>query len=72
MLHAPYPIHHDRHLQNATIWTGAGNGFEVIRGNIMLDGGLIKRVGEVDDFDSVLQDPNFRHLDAQGKWVSPG
>ena len=40
----------------------------------MLDGGLIKRVGEleVDDFDSVLQDPNFRHLDAQGKWVSPG
>lgn len=35
-------------IRNATIWTGRNNGLQVIIGDIILDGGLIKAVGQVD------------------------
>lgn len=35
-------------LRNASIWTGGLNGREVIRGDILLDKGLIKAIGTID------------------------
>lgn len=34
-------------VRNATIWTGEGNGKEVFHGDVFLDGGLIKAIGNV-------------------------
>ncbi|KAI0692924.1 composite domain of metallo-dependent hydrolase [Cerioporus squamosus] len=54
-------------IQNATIWTGGRNGLEVVRGDILLDGGIIKEIGNSD-----LESEDVAHVDAQGKWVTPG
>lgn len=35
-------------LRNAKIWTGRVDGLEVVEGDILLDRGLIKAVGDVD------------------------
>ncbi|RPD56488.1 composite domain of metallo-dependent hydrolase [Lentinus tigrinus ALCF2SS1-7] len=56
-------------IKNATIWTGGREGFEVVHGDILLDGGLIRKVGSLDmDLESL----SATHIDAQGKWVTPG
>lgn len=34
-------------IRNATIWTGGGDGREVISGDIFVNGGIIKAVGSV-------------------------
>ncbi|KAJ7322932.1 carbohydrate esterase family 9 protein [Mycena albidolilacea] len=58
-------------IRNATIWTGQANGNVVIQGDILIDKGLIKKVGSVDE--SVLRSyPDVVVLDAAGSWVSPG
>ncbi|KAJ6572059.1 carbohydrate esterase family 9 protein [Mycena capillaripes] len=58
-------------IRNATIWTGLDNGSEVIQGDILVDKGLIKKVGSVDK--SVLRSyGDVEVLDAGGSWVSPG
>jgi hypothetical protein len=58
-------------IRNATIWTGLDNGNEVIQGDILIDKGLIKKVGSVDE--SVLRSyADIVVLDAAGSWVSPG
>ncbi|KAJ7322929.1 carbohydrate esterase family 9 protein [Mycena albidolilacea] len=58
-------------IRNATIWTGLDNGNEVIRGDILIDKGLIKKVGIVDE--SILRSyADLVVLDAAGSWVSPG
>ena len=36
-------------IRNATIWTGESNGKEVLHGDVFLDGGLIKAIGNVPD-----------------------
>ncbi|TFK91320.1 composite domain of metallo-dependent hydrolase [Polyporus arcularius HHB13444] len=57
-------------VKNATIWTGERNGLEgVVRGDILLDGGLIRKLGS---FDLDPKGDDFFHIDAQGKWVTPG
>lgn len=57
-------------LRNATIWTGRASGQEVIKGDLLLDKGLIKAVGNVkkllDDYKAITI------FDATGAWVSPG
>ncbi|KAJ6469475.1 hypothetical protein C8R45DRAFT_1055168 [Mycena sanguinolenta] len=55
-------------IQNATIWTGRDDGNEVIRGDILLDKGLIKKISTFDlrSYRDVVV------LDAAGAWVSPG
>ncbi|KAI0777456.1 carbohydrate esterase family 9 protein [Trametes elegans] len=58
-------------IKNATIWTGRVDGLEVLHGDILLDAGLIKRIGHVDDSE-LAQYAGVTNLDAQGKWVSPG
>lgn len=59
-------------IKNATIWTGRVNGLEIVKGDILLDKGLIKAVGHaggeyLDSFDEELL-----VVDAKGAWVSPG
>jgi hypothetical protein len=34
-------------IRNATVWTGNVQGLEVIHGDVLLDGGIIKQVGHV-------------------------
>ncbi|KAG7444373.1 carbohydrate esterase family 9 protein [Guyanagaster necrorhizus] len=60
-------------LKNATIWTGCVNGLEVVRGDILLDKGIIKAVGAVDSY--VLAPYMTQDLviyDLGGAWISPG
>ncbi|KAF7323617.1 Carbohydrate esterase family 9 protein [Mycena kentingensis (nom. inval.)] len=56
-------------IRNATIWTGQDDGKEVLTGDILLDKGIIQKLGSVDvrtlSADTVV-------LDADGAWVSPG
>ncbi len=58
-------------LQNATIWTGGVNGLEVLHGDILLDGGIIKRVGVIES-DVLAHYSHLTRIDAKGKWASPG
>ncbi|KAI0312575.1 carbohydrate esterase family 9 protein [Amylostereum chailletii] len=58
-------------IKNATIWTGRVQGLEVIHGDIFLDGGVIKAVGDVDEL-LLAQYEDITELDVQGAWVSPG
>ncbi|KAK0458000.1 carbohydrate esterase family 9 protein [Desarmillaria tabescens] len=56
---------------NATIWTGRVSGFEVVRGDLLMDKGLVKKVGDID----AEMDVFGGELDVQdvgGAWVSPG
>ncbi|KAK4688544.1 hypothetical protein P7C73_g1572, partial [Tremellales sp. Uapishka_1] len=55
-------------LKNATIWTGNGNGTEVIEGDLLMDNGLVKAIGEVDL--AGLRD--IQVVDVEGAWVTPG
>ncbi|KAI1784449.1 composite domain of metallo-dependent hydrolase [Ganoderma leucocontextum] len=57
-------------IKNATIWTGGDNGFEVLHADILLDRGLIRQIGQVDL--GSLAEGSVYHVDAKGKWVSPG
>lgn len=58
-------------IKNATIWTGRIDGFEVIKGDLLLDRGLIKAIGRV-SADALKNKENLVTIDAGGSWVSPG
>ncbi|KAI9448109.1 hypothetical protein H4582DRAFT_2107502 [Lactarius indigo] len=55
-------------IRNATIWTGQKNGTEIIYGDLLLDKGIVKAIGQVPR--TPLRD--VRILDAGGAWVTPG
>ena len=59
-------------LRNATIWTGRVDGHEVIQGDILLDKGIIKRVGAISE--SILKSYGDTLVikEAHGSWVTPG
>lgn len=62
-------------IQNAKIWTGRKNGTDVIRGDILLDKGLIKSIGHLRGLVPQLQREHGKNLvvvDAKGAWVTPG
>ena len=63
-------------LTNATIWTGTGNGTEVVYGDVLMDGGLVIAVGYIPPsrLDSVMQSSRteMRVEDLGGAWVTPG
>ncbi|KAF7317119.1 Carbohydrate esterase family 9 protein [Mycena chlorophos] len=60
-------------LTNAKIWTGRNNGTEILdRGDILIDGGLIKFVGKVKDSLLSQYGPELVVLDLKGAWVTPG
>ena len=58
-------------LKNATIWTGRDSGTNVIQGDLLLDKGIIKAVGDI-----VLSDLHdceaLEVIDLHGAWVTPG
>ncbi|KAN0084286.1 hypothetical protein V8E55_007790 [Tylopilus felleus] len=56
-------------IRNAVVWTGLDGGREVVRGDVLLEKGLIRAVGDVRAFES--QD-NVTEIDAEGAWVTPG
>jgi predicted amidohydrolase YtcJ len=55
-------------IRNATIWTGEKNGTEIIYGDLLLDKGIVKTIGDV----SRAPIDNVRTIDARGAWVTPG
>ena len=58
-------------IKNAIIFTGNGNGTDVIRGDILLDKGIIKGIGEISGrFND--NTPNLTIVNANGAWVTPG
>ena len=58
-------------LKNASIWTGDSSGTEVIHGDLLLDKGLIKAVGNIAQ--SKLHGcDDLRIINLQGAWVTPG
>ena len=59
------------YYQNATIWTGGADGMEEVTGDILLDGGIVKRVGAIQPA-FLAQYSTLARVDAKGKWVSPG
>ena len=59
-------------LRNATIWTGGINGLEIVKGDMLLDRGLIKAVGRIGP--GVLQKykTDLVTLELDEAWVTPG
>lgn len=58
-------------IKNATIWTGRVYGHEIVVGDLLLDKGIIKEVGEIKP--SVVQSyKKLLVIDANGAWVTPG
>jgi hypothetical protein len=52
-------------IRNATIWTGRVQGLEIITGDMLLEGGIIKEVGSIEQKE--LVDKTSAHIiDAQG------
>lgn len=58
-------------LKNAKIWTGAENGTEVIRADILLDKGIIKSIGHV-GHSQLTGYTDVVTVDLKGAWVTPG
>ncbi|KIJ61513.1 hypothetical protein HYDPIDRAFT_31124 [Hydnomerulius pinastri MD-312] len=56
-------------IRNASIWTGLDGGKDVVRGDILLEQGLTKAVGNVD---SLVNYADVAEIDAKGAWVTPG
>ncbi|KAJ7178858.1 hypothetical protein C8R43DRAFT_871685 [Mycena crocata] len=57
-------------VRNATIWTGRVDGLEIIKGDILMNGGIIVATGVVEQ--SVLDSHDYDTVDVQGAWVTPG
>ena len=59
-------------IKNAKIWTGDRNGTEVLRTDVLLDKGIIKRVGRVGNFRLEVFKDDLVVIDAKDAWVTPG
>ncbi|OJA11255.1 hypothetical protein AZE42_05686 [Rhizopogon vesiculosus] len=62
-------------VRNATIWTAADGGNEVLTGNLLMHHGLIKDVGDVPLSrlqELELENMGLEVVDADGAWVTPG
>ncbi|KZT35524.1 hypothetical protein SISSUDRAFT_1064386 [Sistotremastrum suecicum HHB10207 ss-3] len=59
-------------IRNATIWTGGRDGTELVYGDVLLDGGIVKALGYIPD--QMLKGVKGRvnTIDAYGSWVTPG
>lgn len=58
-------------IRNCLIFTGRDNGTDVVRGDIMLDKGIIRSIGDIAD-SLIRATPNLTVVDAKGAWVTPG
>ncbi|KAJ7678491.1 carbohydrate esterase family 9 protein [Mycena rosella] len=60
-------------IQNAKLWTGGDNGTEIISGDVLIEKGMVKGVGQFNS--AVLLEIYGSELvviDANGAWVTPG
>jgi hypothetical protein len=57
-------------IKNATIWTGNQNGIEIVRGDILLDKGIVKAIGEIPP-SALSQITSLTTVLANGAWVTP-
>ncbi|GJE84554.1 composite domain of metallo-dependent hydrolase [Phanerochaete sordida] len=58
-------------IKNARVWTGARNGTETVKGDVLLEGGVVKGIGYIpeallDSYDDLAT------IHAGGAWVTPG
>ena len=58
-------------IRNAVIWTGRDNGTEILRGSILLDNGIVWRLGSAYEH-LIRDDDDVTIIDANGGWVTPG
>ena len=58
-------------FKNATIWTGRVSGKEVVTGDLLIDKGLIKKIGLVKDT-ALAEYKDLAVIDAKGAWITPG
>lgn len=58
-------------IRNGVIFTGKDNGTDIVRGDILLDKGVIRGLGKISRrvLDSI---ENLITVDAKGGWVTPG
>ncbi|KAH8116643.1 composite domain of metallo-dependent hydrolase [Phellopilus nigrolimitatus] len=59
-------------VKNATIWTGRIDGLEIIKGDLLLDKGIIKAIGHVGEETLQSLDSEAVTVNANGAWISPG
>ncbi|TFK44771.1 hypothetical protein BDQ12DRAFT_673545 [Crucibulum laeve] len=59
-------------VKNARIWTGGKNGTEILRGDILLDKGLIKSIGRLGIKQTETYGNRLVVVDAKGAWITPG
>ncbi|KAG1827623.1 uncharacterized protein BJ212DRAFT_1494927 [Suillus subaureus] len=62
-------------VRNATIWTAANDGHEVLTGDLLMHHGLIKAIGDIPlslirQFE--LKNRKLEVIDVHGAWVTPG
>jgi hypothetical protein len=65
------PGTHATLIRNCLIFTGRDNGTDVVRGDILLEKGIIRTIGEIAD-SLIKATPNLTVVDANGAWVTPG
>lgn len=58
-------------IRNAVIWTGRDNGTEILRGSLLLDNGIVWRLGSAYEH-LIRDDDDVTIIDANGGWVTPG
>ncbi|PFH51544.1 hypothetical protein AMATHDRAFT_175162 [Amanita thiersii Skay4041] len=59
-------------IKRARIWTGDKNGTEIMRGDILLENGIIRRVGRSLDASLDVDASSLTVLDVDDAWVTPG
>ena len=67
-------------IYNARVWTGEGNGTEVVDGFVWLENGIVLAVGGFEEQEAVLKQLReangysslVKFVDAGWKWVTPG
>jgi hypothetical protein len=58
-------------ITNATIWTGRVTGYEVVKGSILIDKGIIQAIGDIESA-HLNEFYDLVTVDAGGAWVTPG
>lgn len=59
-------------IKRARIWTGGRNGTQVIRGDVLMDKGLIKSVGHLSQATLAKFKEDLVIIDANNSWLTPG
>lgn len=59
-------------IKHGRMWTGRNNGTHVVDGDILMEKGIIKRVGNLDWIDLANYGSDLQVVDANGAWITPG